>query len=154
MGSILVGSADEIRKARRARKLFGGALRQAGIVAAAAVYALENHLERLQIDHDNAKAFADVIRGIDGLRLDPPDIQTNLVFFDVDRELGNAAQLSAKLKEHGVLINAAGPQRLRACTHLDVDRAAALRAAEILGTCVSEGFASLSGAATGPYARG
>jgi threonine aldolase len=154
MGSILVGSADEVRRARRARKLFGGALRQAGIVAAAAIYALEHHVERLQLDHDNAQAFADVIRGIEGLRLDPPDVQTNLVFFEVDRELGNAAQLSAKLKERGVLINAAGPQRLRACTHLDVDRAAALRAAEILGECVAEGFASMSGAATGPYARG
>lgn len=154
MGSILAGSAADIAKARRARKLFGGALRQAGIVAAAAIYALENHVERLQVDHDNAQAFADAIRRIDGITLDPPDVQTNLVFFRVDPELGNASQLSAKLKERGVLINASGAQRLRACTHLDVDRKTVLAAAEAVAECVGEGFAAMSGSPIGPYARG
>src|SRR5690606_4291270 len=68
MGSILVGSKEDIARARRARKLFGGALRQAGIVAAAAVYALENHVTRMQEDHDNARAFAAAIEDIEGLR--------------------------------------------------------------------------------------
>lgn len=154
MGSILVGSRDEIARARRARKLFGGALRQAGIVAAAALYAMEHHVERLQVDHDNAQAFADVIRTIDGVRLDPPDVETNLVFFSVDRELGNASQLASRLKERGVRINAAGPQRLRACTHLDVDRDAVLRAAHAVAEVVGEGFANAVGGELGPYARG
>lgn len=154
MGSILVGSREDIRKARRVRKLFGGALRQAGIVAASAIYAMENHVERLQTDHDNARAFADCLRHIDGVTLDPPDIETNLVFFNVDPELGNAAQLSSKLKQRGVRINATGPYRLRACTHLDVDRAMVLRAAEAVGEAVQEGFAGTVGAELGPYSRG
>lgn len=154
MGSILVGSKEDIVRARRVRKLFGGALRQAGIVAAAAQYAMEHHVERLQVDHDNAQAFADVIRQIDGVTLDPPDVETNLVFFKVDPELGNASQLSTKLKERGVRINAAGPQRLRACTHLDVTRDEALRAAETIAEIVSAGFATAAGAELGPYARG
>jgi threonine aldolase len=154
MGSVLVGSQEEIARARRIRKLFGGALRQAGMVAAAAIYAMENHVERLREDHENAQLLADAIRQIDGLTLDPPDVQTNLVFFTVDKELGNAAQLSAKLKSRGLLINATAPQRLRACTHLDVDRAGVEQAAHVLAECVEEGFAMMAGADAGPYARG
>src|SRR5262249_27234082 len=138
----------------RVRKLFGGALRQAGIVAAAAVYAMEHHVERLQIDHDNARTFADEIRRIDGVTLEPAEVQTNLVFFNVDPELGNAPQLSAKLKQRGVRINATGPQRLRACAHLDVDREMVLRAAAAVAESVAEGFAGAIGAELGPYARG
>ena len=154
MGSILIGSRTDIARARRVRKLFGGALRQAGIVAASAIYAIENHVERLAIDHENARVFAEEIRQIDGLTLDPPDVQTNLVFFNVDPEIGNAAQLSAKLKARGVRINASGPQRLRACTHLDVDRERVLRAAAEVAAAVEEGFAGALGAELGPYARG
>ena len=76
------------------------------------------------------------------------------MFFNVDPELGNAAQLSAKLKQRGVRIGACGPQRLRGCTHLDVDRAMVLRAAEAVAEAVSEGFAGAVGAELGPYARG
>lgn len=154
MGSILVGSRQEIARARRARKLFGGALRQAGIVAAAAIYAIQHHIERLAIDHENARVFAEEIRQIDGITLDPPEVETNLVFFDIDPELGNAAQLSAKLKARGVRINACGPQRLRACTHLDVDREMVLRATTEVAAAVQEGFAGTVGTELGPYARG
>lgn len=154
MGSILVGSHEDIRHARRVRKLFGGALRQAGMVAASAQYAMDHHVERLKIDHENAQAFAEAIRQIDGITLDPPEIETNLVFFNVEAELGNASQLSTKLKERGVRINASGPQRLRACTHLDVDRDAVLRAADAVAEVVAEGFATAVGAELGPYARG
>jgi len=153
MGSVLVGSKSDIAKARRIRKLFGGALRQAGIVAAAAIYAMENHVERLQVDHDNARAFADRVAQIDGITLEPPDVETNLVFFNVDPELGNAAQLSAKLKQRGVRINASGPRRLRACTHLDVDLESVLRAADTVAAVVEEGFAGTIGAELGPYVR-
>ncbi len=154
MGSILIGSAADIAKARRARKLMGGALRQAGIPAASAVYALENHVERLAEDHENARLFAEAIANIDGVRIDPNDVETNLVFFEVDAERGNASQLSALLKERGVSIGASGPQRLRACTHLDVARDDVLRAAKIVRQCVADGFGEMAGSATGPYARG
>jgi threonine aldolase len=154
MGSILIGTKTEIARARRVRKLFGGALRQAGVVAAAAIYAMEHHVKRLQIDHDNARAFAEEIRKIDGVTLEPADVQTNLVFFNIDPELGNAAQLSAKLKQRGVRINATAPQRMRACTHLDVDREMVMRAAEAVAKAVAEGFAGAVSAELGPYARG
>ena len=123
MGSILVGDAATMYRARRARKLFGGALRQAGMMAAAAIYALEHHVERLQEDHDNAKAFAEAISHIDGVRINVEDVESNLVFFEIAPERGTSAQLSARLLERGVKINPSGPQRLRACTHLDVTRA-------------------------------
>ena len=154
MGSILIGSAADIAKARRARKLMGGALRQAGIPAASAVYALENHVERLAEDHENARLFAEAIAEVDGIRIDPDDVETNLVFFEVDAELGNAGQLSAVLRERGVSIGATGPQRLRACAHLDVNRDDVLKAAEIVRQCVAEGFREMVGSTTGPYARG
>jgi len=154
MGSILVGSRDEIYLARRARKLFGGALRQAGIVAASAIYAIENNVERLADDHDHARLLAEKLADIDGLIIDPNDVETNLVFFEVDPRLGNASQLSAALVEYGVRIGASGPQRLRACTHLDVSRQDVLGAAEAIAKCVKAGFRQMAGTATGPYARG
>ncbi|MGQ0635358.1 MAG: threonine aldolase family protein [Planctomycetaceae bacterium] len=154
MGSILAGPAAEIARARRARKLMGGALRQAGIVAAAGIYALEHHVERLRDDHLNAHAFAEAIARVDGVTLDPPDIQTNLVYFQIDAELGTAAQLATRLKDEGILMNATGPQRLRACTHLDVDRSMVLRAAEAVAAIVSEGFAGAVSAPAGPYSQG
>jgi len=153
MGSVLVGSTNDIRKARRARKLFGGALRQAGIVAAAAVYAMENHIERLAVDHDNAKTLAREIAKIDGLSIQVDEVETNLVFFEVDPKLGNASQLAAALLERGVKIGASGAQRLRACTHLDVDRDDLLKTAEVLRQTVQAGFRQHKGSATGPYSR-
>ena len=153
MGSILVGSKDLIYRARRARKLFGGALRQAGIVAASAIYALENNVERMKEDHENAQVFAREVEKIPGLKLDSAGVATNLVFFEVDPKLGNASQLSYALKQRGVLMNAGGPTRLRACTHLDVTRDHLLSAARTLAVCVAEGFSNCPGSASGPYAR-
>jgi len=153
MGSILVGSKDDIRKARRARKLFGGALRQAGIVAAAAVYAMEHNVERLSVDHDNAKLLASEIAQIEGLSINVADVETNLVFFEVDPKLGNAGQLSAALLDRGVKIGPSGPQRLRACTHLDVTRDDMLKTADMLRQTIKAGFSQYKGSTTGPYAR-
>lgn len=153
LGSILIGPKDFISRARRARKMFGGALRQAGIVAASAIYALENNVERLKVDHENAKLFAAEIAKIPGLQVDDP-IPTNLVYFAVDPKLGNASQLSAALKARGVLINAGGPSRLRACTHLDASREDLLEAAKVIAECFKAGFSQFPGSATGPYARG
>jgi threonine aldolase len=154
MGSVLVGSKEVVSRARRARKLFGGALRQAGIPAAACLYALDHNIDRLADDHENARVFAESIAGIDGVRVDLESVETNLVFFEIDAELGTAAQLSAALRERGVRMNpAGGAQRLRACTHLDVDRAGVRRAAEAIRECLDTGLGGRAPAAAGTYAR-
>ena len=153
MGSILVGTKEDIAQARRVRKLFGGALRQAGMVAAAAVYALEHHVDRLAADHENAKVFARAIAEIDAVTIDPDEVETNILFFQIDPSLGYASQLSAKLRTRGVLLGATGPHRLRVCTHLDVTRDDVLEAADILRQCVADGFRDIPGTPTGPYAR-
>lgn len=121
MGSVLVGSEAHIARARRARKIFGGALRQAGIPAAACLYALDHNIERLSEDHTNARQLSESLAKIPGVTIEVDTVETNLVFFEIDPKLGTAAQLSARLRERGVNMNpAGGPQRMRACTHLDV----------------------------------
>jgi threonine aldolase len=130
VGSALAGPRDFVARARRIRKLFGGGMRQVGVLAAAALHALDHHIERLAEDHRNARVIASAIADTPGLRLDPPRVETNLIWFDVDREAGTAADVAARLKDRGVLIHAAGPQRARACTHLDVSAVMAERAAE------------------------
>lgn len=128
MGAVFAGSKADVERARRARTLFGGALRQAGIPAAACVYALDHHLVRLAEDHANARRFAEGISAIPGIRIDVAAVETNLVFFEVAAEWGTAAALSEALAGRGVKLYDVGPQRLRACTHLDVDRAGIDRA--------------------------
>jgi threonine aldolase len=120
VGSALCGSHDYIARARRVRKMAGGAMRQSGMLAAAASYALEHHVERLAEDHLLARRLADGLAGIDGLQVEPP--HTNIVFVDLT---GAAREKSAGLVKHlasqGVL--ATGLYRLRFATHLDVDQA-------------------------------
>ncbi len=132
LGSALVGPRDLLRQAHRVRKLLGGGMRQAGVVAAAALYALEHHIERLAEDHKNAQLLARAIADTPGLRLAPPQVDTNLVWFRIDPELGTARALADRLRAHGVLVLALGAQAIRVCTHLDVSAAQAERAAEIL----------------------
>src|SRR5262249_14937915 len=122
VGSALCGPADLIRRARRLRKPLGGGMRQAGIIAAGALYALENNVERLAEDHAHARLIAEAIRKAPGLSLDPEFVDTNIVFFKVDEELGTAAAFCARLRDEGVHMMALGPQRIRAVTHLDVSR--------------------------------
>jgi threonine aldolase len=130
VGSALAGPRDFIVRARRIRKLFGGGMRQAGVLAAAALYALDHHVERLAEDHRNARPIAEAIADNPGLRLNPPEVETNLIWFEVEREMGSARDVGRALEERGVLVHVAGPQTLRACTHLDVSAAQAERAAE------------------------
>jgi threonine aldolase len=137
IGSALCGPRDFIGRARRVRKLFGGGMRQAGVAAAGALFALENHVERLADDHRNAQVIAAAVADTPGLRLDPPEVETNLVFFHVERDLGTAASVAAALKARGVLALATAPQTIRACTHLDVSAAQAERAAETVRHAVS-----------------
>jgi threonine aldolase len=132
VGSALCGPADLIRQARRYRKALGGAMRQAGIIAAGALYALEHHVERLADDHANARVLAQAVRPTPGLKLDPDVVDTNIVIFEVDLELGTAAAFCARLRDEGVWMNAIGPQRIRAVTHLDISREQVEHAAQVL----------------------
>lgn len=153
MGSILVGTKTDIHRARRIRKMMGGALRQAGIIAASAIYALENNVTRLAEDHANAKVFAEAIANIKGIEIDVSAVETNLVFFKLDKAIGNAGQLSNALKAKGVRIGGMGPQTLRACTHLDVNREQCLQAAATIRACLQEGISQFPGSTWGPFAR-
>jgi threonine aldolase len=132
VGSALCATRDFVARARYVRKLFGGAMRQAGVLAAAALYALENHRERLADDHRNARVIAQAVADTPGLRLDPPDVHTNIVWIEVDPELGSAQSVATALKERGVLVSPSTPTRIRAVTHLDVSAAMAERAADVL----------------------
>ena len=120
VGSALAGPKDLIKEARRHRKLFGGGMRQAGVIAAGALYALEHHRSRLADDHATAQILAEAIRRTDGLMLAPDEVDTNIVIFLVDPALGSAAQFQAELKNQGVLVYAIGQQQVRMVTHLDV----------------------------------
>ena len=114
-GSALVGSNELISKARRVRKMAGGTMRQAGILAAAALHALDHHIERLADDHARARRLAEGLQGLPGVTVQMP--QTNMVFIDLPRE--RAAAAVAMLKEQGVL--STGLYQLRLVTHLDVN---------------------------------
>ncbi|MCA9065167.1 MAG: aminotransferase class I/II-fold pyridoxal phosphate-dependent enzyme [Planctomycetaceae bacterium] len=153
MGSILVGSAEQIRHARRIRKLFGGALRQAGIIAGAAIYAIENNVVRLSEDHSNARTLANGLASIDGIRILPETIETNLVFFDVDPAAGTAVQMAAALRHHGVLIGPMGGQRMRAVTHLDVTADDVQIAADAVEQCLKSGIRDFVSSGVGPYSK-
>jgi threonine aldolase len=141
VGSALAGPRDFIGRARRIRKLLGGGMRQAGVLAAAALYALDHHIDRLADDHRHARVIAAAIADTPGLRLDPPEVETNLVWFEIEREFGTAREAAVRLRERGVLVHVAGPQTLRACTHLDVSAAGAERAAEVIRQCFSPALA-------------
>jgi threonine aldolase len=132
IGSALAGPRDFVAKARRVRKQFGGGMRQVGILAAAALYALEHHVARLADDHRNARVLAQAIADTPGLRLVPPEVETNLVWFHVDPAWTTAQKVAATLRQHGVLVHTSGPNVVRACTHLDVSAAQAERAAETI----------------------
>ncbi len=131
VGSALAGPKDLIAQARRHRKLFGGGMRQVGVIAAGALYALRHHVERLAEDHAHARRLGEAIRAIDGLALQPEEVDTNLVIFEVDPRLGEAGAFADRLTQAGLLVIPFGGQKIRAVTHLDVDRADIDRACEI-----------------------
>jgi threonine aldolase len=132
VGSMLVGPKDLIAQGRRIRKLFGGAMRQAGFLAAACLYALEHHIGRLAEDHANAWTIAEAVAEVPGLRLTPPRVETNLVWFEVDPKMGTGQDVADRLKANGVLVTALEKQLVRAVTHLDVSRAECERAADAI----------------------
>jgi threonine aldolase len=132
IGSALCGPRGLIREARRHRKLFGGGMRQAGIIAAGALYALEHHVDRLAEDHEHAQILASAVHDAESLELTPAKVDTNIVIFQLDRRLGSAADFVARLREEGVLMLPVAHDKIRAVTHLDVNHADMCRSAEVV----------------------
>lgn len=121
VGSLLISSDQQvIDRARRFRRMYGGAMRQAGILAAAGIYALEHHVARLKDDHDHAKKLARLLQQIPSVQIAPQHVETNIVIFEVIDQRRSPAELVTALKEQGVLINAIGGWSFRAVTHLNV----------------------------------
>jgi threonine aldolase len=131
VGSILVGSRASIDRARIYRKALGGGMRQAGILAAAGLIALEEGPLRLHEDHANARLLADAIADCESVDIDLPAVQTNIVFFTL-KDGGDAPALVGALKSEGILCSAIGPHAVRLVTHSDVSRAQCERCAAIL----------------------
>ncbi len=121
VGSLLISNDQRLMdRARRFRRMYGGAMRQAGILAAAGIYALERHVARLKTDHEHAKKLARQLQHISTIQIAPQHVETNIIIFDIVDEHRSPAELVAALKEHGVLINAVGGQSYRAVTHLHI----------------------------------
>jgi threonine aldolase len=135
VGSALVASHEHIERARRLRKMWGGGMRQVGILAAAALHALEHHRARLQDDHEHARELAQRVARAPGLHVDLAGVETNIVNIDTDAP---AEPIAARAKLAGVLVNATGPRRLRAVLHLDVSAAEARAAAEQLAQAAAQ----------------
>lgn len=133
VGSVIAGSAEFIDRCHRFRKMMGGGMRQAGIIAAAGIYALENNIDRLSQDHRNAALLAEGLAALGGVSIDLSRVQTNIVYFEVqDSRYGNAAQLVEELRKQGVLVQATARNTIRAVTHLDVSEEDIHRALEII----------------------
>jgi len=124
VGGVLAGSGEFIEECWRWKHRLGGAMRQAGILAAAGLHALDHHVERLAEDHATARLLAERLRQIPGIRLEGSEVETNMVFFDVAATGVDASEIEARLRAEGVLIGAAGTARMRAVTHMDVDTGA------------------------------
>lgn len=121
VGSLLISNDQSfIDRARRFRRMYGGAMRQAGILAAAGIFALERHVSRLKTDHEHAKKLARQLYQIPSIRIIPQHVETNIVIFDVVDEPRTPAELVTAFKEQGLLINAIGAYSFRAVTHLNV----------------------------------
>ena len=136
VGSLIAGSYSGIVRARRARRMFGGAMRQSGILAAAGLYALDHNLARLVEDHVDAKILAERLAGLRGVRLDLATVQSNIVIFRMEEGAPDAATIVARAQETGVLISAFGERTVRAVTHIDVSRDQCRRAADLLAQVI------------------
>lgn len=122
VGSAVAGDKPTIARVFRFRKMMGGAMRQSGILAAAALHALDHHMQRLTEDHANARRLAEGLARVRGIRVDPAAVETNIVYLDVDPALGTAASLCERLRARGVWMLPTGSQRTRGVTHLQVTR--------------------------------
>jgi threonine aldolase len=132
VGSMLVGSKEFFEEARLVRKMLGGGMRQAGVLAAAGIIALEEGPKRLHIDHANAKFLAQGLAEIPGIKIDPAKVVTNILFLDVSGTGLTSFEISKRLAAEGVLANGVTPETMRMVTHLDVDRTGCERALHVL----------------------
>jgi threonine aldolase len=132
VGSMVVGGRDFIEEARLVRKMLGGGMRQAGILAAAGLVALEESPKRLHVDHENARFLAEGLAEIPGVRTDAAKVKTNILFFDVSDSGLTAQEVSKRLAAHGVLANGTSHTSIRMVTHFDVDRSGCERALKVL----------------------
>jgi threonine aldolase len=132
VGSMLAGSKEFIDKARSVRKMLGGGMRQAGVLAAAGLIALEKMPARLAEDHQNARLLADLLSEVSNLDLDPSQVRTNIVMVEIARARLNSDDLSTLLREQGVLISTVNPIKIRLMTHNDVNRNQIVQAAAII----------------------
>ena len=144
VGSLLVGSKEFIEEARVIRKMLGGGMRQAGVLAAAGLIALEEGPRRLHIDHANAKFLAEELAQIPGIKIDPTKVVSNILFFDVSGTGLPAREVSKRLAARGVLANPTNPTSVRMVTHLDVDRAGCEQALRVLKEVVTPRMAAAS----------
>ena len=133
MGAVLAGSAELIDEAWRYKQMMGGALRQAGIVAAGALWALEHHVERLAQDHEHARVLAEGLAALPGVEIDPATVSTNIVVFRV----ADAAALCTQLAASGVIMGALDSRTVRAVTHLDVTAEDIASALDVLGAALA-----------------
>jgi threonine aldolase len=136
VGSLIAGRYAGIVRARRARRMFGGAMRQSGILAAAGLYALDNNFSRLVDDHANARLLAERLAGLRGVHLDLATVQSNIVIFRMEESAPDAATIVARAEEAGVRVSAFGERTVRAVTHLDVSREQCRRAADLLAAVI------------------
>jgi len=132
VGSLLVGSKEFIEEARIVRKMLGGSMRQAGVLAAAGLIALEEGPQRLHIDHANARFLAQELAQIPGISIDAAKVVSNILFFDVSGTGLTAPEISKLLAAQGVRADPSDPRTIRMVTHLDVDRAGCERALKVL----------------------
>ncbi|TMK27742.1 MAG: low specificity L-threonine aldolase, partial [Alphaproteobacteria bacterium] len=139
VGSVLAGDKAGIARALRIRRMFGGAMRQSGILAAAGLYALDHNVARLAEDHANARLIAEQLAGVSGIRLDLATVQTNIVICRLEEGFPDALAIAARAKEASVLVSALGPRTVRAVTHLDVSREDCERAVERLVAIIRRG---------------
>lgn len=139
VGSLLVGGKDFIQQARSVRKALGGGMRQAGILAAAGLIALEQGPARLHEDHANAHLLADGVADIPGIEIDRATVQTNIVIFDVSGTGKSSTEIAETLKTQGVLVGTVNPQLIRFVTHLNVSRVACEKALQSLRTICNAG---------------
>ena len=137
VGSMLVGSKAFIEEARIVRKMLGGGMRQAGVLAAAGLVSLEEGPKRLHIDHENAKFLAQGLAEIPGIEINPAKVLTNILLLDVSRAGLTSFELSKRLAAQGVLANGLTPKAMRMVTHYDVDRAGCERALRVLREILS-----------------
>ena len=136
VGSMVLGSREFITEARRVRKLFGGGMRQAGILAAAGIYALDNHVARLAEDHANARRLAEELSQIDGIEVNPETVETNIIMVGARAPAPGATELCRRLESYSVRVDPLGPELTRLVTHLDVSSEDVERAIEAFRAAV------------------